>query len=55
MKLTNVNRSASQQLPRLLMGPECSLPCSQKPAIGPYSEPDEPNPNYFILPHQDPF
>jgi hypothetical protein len=23
---------------------ECSLPCSQKPAAGPYPEPDESNP-----------
>jgi hypothetical protein len=31
------------------MEPESSLPCSQEPAIGPYSEPDEFSPHSPIL------
>jgi hypothetical protein len=33
--------SACQKIFRLLMGPESLLPCSQKPATGPYPEPAE--------------
>jgi len=39
--------SACQKISRLLMEPEGSLPCSQKLATGPYSEPDESS-----LPHR---
>jgi hypothetical protein len=31
------------------MEPEGSLPCSQKPAISPYPEPDETSPQLAIL------
>jgi hypothetical protein len=34
---------------------ECSLPCSQEPAIGPYSEPHESSPYHFSLFLWDPF
>jgi hypothetical protein len=29
----------AKKYPAFFMGPEGSLPCSQKPAIGPYPEP----------------
>jgi len=32
------------------MEPEGSLPCPQKPATGPYPEPDSPNPHLPTLP-----
>jgi hypothetical protein len=32
-----------KQEPAFVMEPECSLPCSQKPATGPYPEPAESN------------
>jgi hypothetical protein len=38
------------------MKPECSLPCSQEPATGPYPEPDECRPHpriLFIIIHLD--
>jgi hypothetical protein len=35
------SHSACQKNPALFMEPEGLLPCSQKPAIGPYSEPAE--------------
>jgi hypothetical protein len=31
------------------MEPEVSLPCSQEPSTGPYSEPDQSNPYHPIL------
>jgi hypothetical protein len=31
------------------MEPVGSLPCSQQPSIGPYSEPDESSPDHPIL------
>jgi hypothetical protein len=34
---------------QFLMEPEVSLPCSQKPAIDAYPEPDESNPSRHIL------
>jgi hypothetical protein len=37
------------------MEPEGSLPCSQKPAIGPYPETNESNPHSPILFPDDPF
>jgi hypothetical protein len=35
------SHSASQEMPRLFMGPEGSLPCSQELTISPYPEPVE--------------
>jgi hypothetical protein len=35
------SHSAYQKYPAVFMEPQGSLPCSQKPAIGPYPEPDE--------------
>jgi hypothetical protein len=37
------------------MEPECSLPCSQEPSIGPYPESDQSNPYHPILSLKDPF
>jgi hypothetical protein len=37
------------------MEPEGSLPCSQNPATGPYSEPDEYRPHSCTMFSQDPF
>jgi hypothetical protein len=30
------------------MAAECSLPCWEEPATGPYPEPDKPSPHVFI-------
>jgi len=43
------SRSARQEIPRLLLEPEGSLPCSQDPDTGPYPEPDEYSPHLPIL------
>jgi hypothetical protein len=40
---------------RHFMEPEGSLPCSQEPSTGPYSEPDQFNPYHPILSLEDPF
>jgi hypothetical protein len=37
------------------MEPEVSSPCSQEPAIGPYSQPDESSPHPNAQYHQDKF
>jgi hypothetical protein len=39
------SHSTSQEIPRLLMEPEGSLPCSQQPATGPYPEPHVSSPH----------
>jgi hypothetical protein len=36
---------ATQEFPNILRNPECSKPCSQEPATGPYPEPDEFSPH----------
>jgi len=36
--------SASEEILPLLWNPECSLPCSQEPTTGPYSDPDASTP-----------
>jgi hypothetical protein len=41
-------RSAIQEIPTVY-GPEGSLPCSQWPTTGPYTEPDESNPHIPTL------
>jgi hypothetical protein len=41
--------SASQEIFRLFMEPEVSIPCSQVPATGPSPEPDESSPHLPIL------
>jgi hypothetical protein len=43
----NTTEPSNSSLP--FMETECSLPCSQKPATGPYPEPDESSPHDLIL------
>jgi hypothetical protein len=43
-----VNCAATQELSSIFMEPENSLPCSQEPPTGPYSEPDQSNPYHPI-------
>jgi hypothetical protein len=43
------NCAATQEFPNILWNPEGSLPPSQEPSTGPYSEPDRSNPHHPIL------
>jgi hypothetical protein len=43
-QLCNYSRTSQD-----FMEPEGSLPCSQEPSTGPYSEPDQPNPYIHFL------
>jgi hypothetical protein len=49
LSLEPSSHSASQGIPPLLMEPEGSLPCSQKPASGLYPEPESSSPYLTIL------
>jgi hypothetical protein len=50
----STTRSAIQEFPQHFMEAEVSLPSSQGPSTGPYSEPDESSPYHLILFLQDP-
>jgi hypothetical protein len=41
--------AATQEFPNIIMEPEGSLPCSQKPSIGPSSDPDKSSRYHPIL------
>jgi hypothetical protein len=50
VSLRNCQLSSYSRTYQNFVEPESLLPCSHEPSTGPYSEPDEPSPNYLIPP-----
>ena len=46
--MENLGSSASQEIPHILRKPQGSLPCWQKPAIYPYTEPVQFSPRTYL-------